>query len=32
MLENDHLRLTFDPETGFLLSLYDKVADLEVLA
>lgn len=31
-LENGHLRLTFDPITGFLSSLYDKVAELEVLA
>ncbi|HOU13498.1 MAG TPA: glycoside hydrolase family 38 C-terminal domain-containing protein [Anaerolineae bacterium] len=31
-LENDRLRLTFDPATGFLVSLYDKDAALEVLA
>ncbi len=30
-LENDRLRLTFDPATGFLISLYDKEAALEVL-
>jgi len=30
-LENDRLRLTFDPATGFLVSLYDKEAALEVL-
>ena len=31
-LENGALRLVFDPETGFLTSLYDKVAETEVLA
>jgi len=32
LLENDQFRLTFDPETGYLTSLYDKAAALEVLA
>jgi alpha-mannosidase len=31
-LENDRFRLTFDPETGYLVSLYDKEAGVEVLA
>jgi len=31
-LENDHFRLTFDPQTGYLTSLYDKAAETEVLA
>ncbi len=31
-LENGALRLVFDPATGFLTSLYDKVAGTEVLA
>lgn len=32
MLESDRLRLTFDPETGYLTSLYDRAAEIEVLA
>ncbi|MCU0521956.1 MAG: glycosyl hydrolase-related protein [Anaerolineae bacterium] len=31
-LENPRFRLTFDPETGYLVSLYDKAAETEVLA
>ncbi len=31
-LENGRLRLTFDPQTGHLASLYDKEAGVEVLA
>ena len=30
-LENDRLALTFNPQTGYMESLYDKKADLEVL-
>ncbi len=30
-LENDRFRLTFDPETGYLISLFDKDAGIEVL-
>lgn len=32
ILENDHFRLTFDPETGYLTSLYDHQNQVEVLA
>jgi len=32
LLENDRLRLTFDPDTGYLTSLYDKAAGNEILA
>ncbi|HWV35244.1 MAG TPA: glycoside hydrolase family 38 C-terminal domain-containing protein, partial [Thermomicrobiales bacterium] len=31
-IENARLRLTFDPETGWLVSLYDKEHEVEVLA
>jgi alpha-mannosidase len=31
-LENERFRLEFDPETGFLKSLFDKAAGIEVLA
>lgn len=30
-LENEHLRLTFDPDTGYLRSLYDKRHETEAL-
>ncbi|MFL7810477.1 MAG: alpha-mannosidase, partial [Anaerolineae bacterium] len=30
-IENEHLRLVFDPDTGWLTSLYDKDQDLELL-
>jgi alpha-mannosidase len=30
-MENDHLRIEFDPNTGYITSLYDKKAQYEVL-